>query len=57
MPCGSFLRTSGGVMNGPMTKFVLGGLNWKNGAPVGPSEGWLTAVQQVSAKRAIGPSA
>ena len=24
---------------------------------VGPSEGWLTAVQQVSAKSAIGPSA
>jgi hypothetical protein len=38
-------------------EFVLGGLCWKNGAPVGPSEGWLTAVQQVSAKRAIGPSA
>jgi len=56
MPCGSFLRTSGGVMNGRI-EFVLGGLNWKNGAPVGPSEGWLTAVQQVSAKRAIGPSA
>lgn len=50
MPCGSFRRTSSGVMNGPMTEFVLGGLNWKNGAPVGPSEGWLTAVKQVSAK-------
>jgi hypothetical protein len=39
MPCGSFWRTPGGVMNGPMVDVVLGGLYWKNGVPVGPSEG------------------
>ena len=35
-------------------RIVVGGLNWKNARRLVPSEGWLTAVKQVSAERAIG---